>query len=191
MAGLSWKMLGIAPCPVAGLSMGGYVAQALAVAYPGIASRVILVDTKAEADAPAAKPKRDAMAALALEHGARAVTERMLPDMTAPGADARVGVELRSIMDTQSPRTLAAACVAMRDRADFAGVWSTVESPIDWIFGRPGRDLAGVGGPGEHRRRVGPQQPDADRQRRPHGPGRTAAGRRRRDRQITRLALCG
>ncbi|MGC4033869.1 MAG: alpha/beta hydrolase [Tepidisphaeraceae bacterium] len=65
LAGLM-ETLGIAPCPVAGLSMGGYVIQTLAKTYPGIATRLILVDTKAEGDSPEGKTKREAMANLAL-----------------------------------------------------------------------------------------------------------------------------
>lgn len=134
LAGLM-EMLGIAPCPVAGLSMGGYVVMALAKKYPGIATRLILVDTKAEADSAEAKTKRDAMAELALSQGAAAVTEQMLPNMTAPDADAKVVSALKSMMECQPPKTLAAACRAMRDREDFTAFLPASESPVDFIFG--------------------------------------------------------
>ncbi|HEX8323678.1 MAG TPA: alpha/beta fold hydrolase [Tepidisphaeraceae bacterium] len=130
------ETLGVAPCAVAGLSMGGYVAQALAKKYRGIATRLILVDTKAEGDSPEAKANRDVMADLALSEGSRAVAEQMLPKMTAPDAAAGVVAELQSIMESQSPQTLAAACRAMRDRDDFQSVLPTLDVPIDFIFGR-------------------------------------------------------
>lgn len=134
LAGLM-ETLGIAPCPVAGLSMGGYVAQTLARKYPGIATKLILVDTKAEADSPEGKAKRDAMAELALTGGAKAVTEQMLPNMLGENPDAAVQTNLRSIMECQPGPTLAAASIAMRDREDFVDFLPTVESPIHFIFG--------------------------------------------------------
>ena len=134
LAGLM-EMLGIAPCPVAGLSMGGYVVQTLAKNYPGIATRVFLVDTKAEADTPEGRAKRDVMAELALAQGATAVAEQMAPNMTSPNAEPRAMTALRSIMDSQPPRTLAAACRAMRDRADFRDFLPTLDVPVDFVFG--------------------------------------------------------
>ena len=129
------EMVGVAPCPVAGLSMGGYVVQALIRKYPGIASRVILVDTKAEADSPEAKAKRDAMAEVALSQGAKAVADAMMPNMTAEAPPPAVVSALRSIMDSQPQKTLAAALLAMRDRDDATATLRDSESPVDWIFG--------------------------------------------------------
>ena len=130
------EMIGVAPCPVAGLSMGGYVAQTLAKKYPGIATRLILVDTKAESDSAEAKEKRNAMAAVANGEGAKAITDQMLPNMTAPDASPAVIASLRSIMESQPAKTLAAACIAMRDRDDFRDFLPTIEVPVDFIFGR-------------------------------------------------------
>ncbi|MDB5328678.1 MAG: alpha/beta hydrolase fold [Phycisphaerales bacterium] len=130
------EMLGIAPCPVAGLSMGGYVAQTLAKKYPGIASRLILVDTKAEGDSAEGKAKRDAMAEVALAEGSKAIADQMLPNMTAAEPNPAVAAELRSIMESQPPKTLAAACGAMRDREDFTDFLTAIEVPVAFIFGR-------------------------------------------------------
>lgn len=129
------EQLGIAPCPVAGLSMGGYVVMALAKAYPGIASRLILVDTKAAADTPEQKQKRDAMAALATAEGARAVADQMAPMMLASSATPQAVADLRQIMESQPPATLAAAALAMRDRDDFTDLLPTLDAPVNWVFG--------------------------------------------------------
>ena len=130
------EMVGVAPCPVVGLSMGGYVVQALIKKYPGIASRVILVDTKAEADSAEAKAKRDATAELAMTGGAKAVADQMIAGMTADAPPPAVVSALRSIMDSQPPKTLAAALRAMRDRDDATATLRDSESPVDWVFGK-------------------------------------------------------
>lgn len=129
------EQLGIAPCPVAGLSMGGYAAMTLAKAYPGIASRLILVDTKAAADTSEQKQKRDTMAALATAEGARAIADQMVPNMLSPSAGPQTVSDLRQIMECQPPATLAAALAAMRDRDDFTDFLPTLDTPVDWIFG--------------------------------------------------------
>lgn len=130
------EMLGIAPCPVAGLSMGGYVAQALARKYPGIATKLIMVDTKAEADSAEARGKRDAMAQLANTGGAKAVADQMAPNMLSPATPPAVKANLCAIMESQPAKTLAAASIAMRDRQDFTPLVAGSDSPIHWIFGR-------------------------------------------------------
>src|SRR4051794_16033318 len=49
------EQLAAAPCVLAGLSMGGYVALAYAKKYAADLRGLVLVDTKAEADSPQAK----------------------------------------------------------------------------------------------------------------------------------------
>lgn len=66
------RELGADQAVVAGLSMGGYVAMAIAEAAPGILAGIGLLSTKASADAEPAREKRLAMAAAA---------ERAEPDL--------------------------------------------------------------------------------------------------------------
>ncbi|MGN6726048.1 MAG: alpha/beta fold hydrolase [Tepidisphaeraceae bacterium] len=130
------NQLVIAPCAVAGLSMGGYVAQTLAKYNPDVVSQLILVDTKAEADTEQARAKRDAMAATALAEGAKGVTAQMLPNMLAPEAPATIVAGLKGIMESQHAPTLAAASIAMRDRDDFTEFLKETRLPLGLIFGK-------------------------------------------------------
>jgi pimeloyl-ACP methyl ester carboxylesterase len=124
------------PCAMAGLSMGGYVLQELARQAPELINHLILIDTKSEADTPEAQNKRNAMAKLAEEQGSAAVADQMLPNMLAPGADPALRDGLRIIMESQSPKTLAQACIAMRDREDFVNLLSELDLQVDIIVGK-------------------------------------------------------
>src|SRR5438128_2343499 len=61
------------PVALAGLSMGGYIALAFARRHASRLSKLILADTKAEADDAAAKASRATMIALAKTQGSAAV----------------------------------------------------------------------------------------------------------------------
>ncbi|MBV9471190.1 MAG: alpha/beta fold hydrolase, partial [Abitibacteriaceae bacterium] len=69
------------PVALAGLSMGGYVALALARKYPQRLRALILADTRAEPDTAEGKAKRDEMIQLAESKGALAVAEQMAPNL--------------------------------------------------------------------------------------------------------------
>lgn len=127
--------LGIGPCAIAGLSMGGYVAQQIARDHAAVIDRLILVDTKAAADNTAGRDARDATAALAIEHGSAAVFERMLPMLLGPDASPAVVEAARAIAQSQSPLTIAAASRAMRDREDFSAFLPSLTIPVHLIFG--------------------------------------------------------
>jgi len=124
-----------APCPMGGLSMGGYVIQAVARDYPATINRLILVDTKAAADNPAQRDARDAIAALAYEHGSSAVFEKMRPNLLSPDAKPAAVGFARMIAEAQSPITLTAASLAMRDRDDYTELLPRLKIPIHLIFG--------------------------------------------------------
>lgn len=109
------------PCILAGLSMGGYVAFALAVRHPEVLRGLAIVCSKAEADTQAGKEGRQKMAELAMKEGSKPVSEQMLPRMFSPGTyETRPELvrDLREIMDACPPTTIANACFAMRDRLD-------------------------------------------------------------------------
>lgn len=129
----------LAPCCVAGLSMGGYVAQELASERPDLISHMILLDTKSEADDTEAKNKRNAMAKLALEQGAKAVADAMMPNMLALRPVPEVADKLRQIMESQRPETLASACIAMRDRENYLPTLEKLSFPVDIIVGEEDR----------------------------------------------------
>ncbi|MBC7784544.1 MAG: alpha/beta hydrolase [Burkholderiales bacterium] len=129
------KALDIAPCAVAGLSMGGYVAQELAWLDRTLIKHLVLVDSRSEADTPEAMSRRNVMAKLAKDAGTQPIVDQMYPNMLAPTHDPRVGDRLRAIMESQPAETLADACIAMRDRQDYTQLLSELDFPVSIIVG--------------------------------------------------------
>ncbi|MGF1633093.1 MAG: alpha/beta fold hydrolase [Phycisphaerae bacterium] len=124
------------PCVLAGLSMGGYVAFALARQTPGALAGLVLVDTKPTADNDQQKQARNDMAALARAEGAGAVAERMLGKVLAePHRVGPVSQEVMRMMSRQPPETVAQACEAMRDRPDSTPLLATLPMPVLWLTG--------------------------------------------------------
>jgi 3-oxoadipate enol-lactonase len=123
---------------LAGLSMGGYVALAYVKKYPGTLRGLILIDTQAGADTPESKQNRDRLIATAREHGTKPVADAMLgkliPEATAKSRPQLVR-DLRQMMDTTPPQTVAHALAAMRDRADHTATLSTINVPTLIIVG--------------------------------------------------------
>ena len=68
---------------IGGLSMGGYVALALFRHAPRYIRGLVLADTRADADTPAAVAGRQRMLALVREHGPAAVADEMMPKLLA------------------------------------------------------------------------------------------------------------
>jgi 3-oxoadipate enol-lactonase len=123
---------------LAGLSMGGYIALAYVKRYPDTLRGLILVDTQAGADSHESRQNRDRMIAAAREHGTRPVADAMLgkliPEATAKSRPQLVR-DLRQMMDTTSPQTVAHALAAMRDRADHTATLSTIDVPTLIVVG--------------------------------------------------------
>ena len=114
--------LGALPVVLGGLSMGGYAALAYAKKCPTDLRGLLLIDTRAEADAPEGREGRQKMIEMAQQKGGKAVADAMMPKMLGPDTPAKrpdVARELRTIMESQPPRTVENALVAMRDRPDF------------------------------------------------------------------------
>ncbi|MBT7728654.1 MAG: alpha/beta fold hydrolase, partial [Planctomycetaceae bacterium] len=57
------------PAVIAGISMGGYVAQHVAVRHPEKVSHLVLIDTKFSADTPEARTSRSDLAATVVRVG--------------------------------------------------------------------------------------------------------------------------
>ena len=126
------------PCVLAGLSMGGYVALAYAKKYPRDLRGLVLLDTKAAADAPAAKEGRGKMIELVRSQGAAAVAEQMLPKMLGPTTQQNrpeVVKTLRSLMAECAPQTIEYALAAMRDRPDRSAELSSIKAPTLVVVG--------------------------------------------------------
>jgi pimeloyl-ACP methyl ester carboxylesterase len=106
---------------VCGLSMGGYVALALARKHPNKLAGLILADTRAGVDDSTAKANRTKSIALVNEKGNAAlfdtILQRVLSDKTR--AEKPELIEwLKVVVVKQSTATVAAALAALRDRPD-------------------------------------------------------------------------
>jgi pimeloyl-ACP methyl ester carboxylesterase len=129
---------GFGPVVMAGLSMGGYVAQAFAASHEPMLRGLVLVGTKHVADDEAAKKKRDAMIELVRTAGAGAIAEQMMPSMfhrdTYTLKPALVQ-RLRAVMNACPAVTIAQALAAMRDRPDHSETLRALSVPLQVIVG--------------------------------------------------------
>jgi pimeloyl-ACP methyl ester carboxylesterase len=116
---------------LAGLSMGGYVAQEILREAPARVRRVALLDTSARADSDEQIARRHALIALAKTGTFKGVTPRLLPLLIHPG---RLG-----------DRALTGTVMAMAERVGQAAFLRQQQA----ILGRPDSraDLARVGCP--------------------------------------------
>jgi pimeloyl-ACP methyl ester carboxylesterase len=130
--------LKISPAVVAGLSMGGYVALALARRHPDQLRALILADTRAGADDPATKENRTKSIALVTEKGTAALFEGLLPkilsDHTRTNKPQCVE-QLQTIAAKQSPVAVAAALAALRDRPDATPDLAAIAVPTLVVVG--------------------------------------------------------
>lgn len=109
---------GIVKATVCGLSMGGYVALALARRHPDKLTSLILADTRAGIDDSTAKANRDKSIATVNEKGSATLFEGMLPKVVSERADAPLRERLKEIANRQPAASVAAALAALRDRPD-------------------------------------------------------------------------
>ena len=126
------------PCLLAGLSMGGYVALSVAIRHAEVLRGLVMVSSKSQADTPQGKEGRQKMVELAEQQGSKAVADQMLPrvlgDLTLRDRPELVQ-ELRNIMEQCSPRTIANATLAMRDRVDRTGDLPSLRMPVLVVLG--------------------------------------------------------
>lgn len=109
-----------APAGLAGFSMGGYAALALARRRPAKLAALALVDTRAQADDDASRAKRDEAIATVRAAGVVPIADAMVPKLLAASSlSNRDLVErVRRIMLRQKPETVEADLLALRDRPD-------------------------------------------------------------------------
>jgi len=126
-----------APVGLAGFSMGGYVALALMKRRPEKVKALALVDTRASADDEAGKEKRLEAIAKVRSEGVSPIAEGMIGKMLAPGSLPRKDLleRLRRIMLRQSPQTVEADLIAMRERPDSTAFLSEIAIPTLVVVG--------------------------------------------------------
>ena len=129
------------PAVVCGLSMGGYVAQHLAVRHPGRVAALVLADTKLEADTPEARAARVDLSAKVGRLGQRIVADAMVPRLLAASPEARTadrpGIEaaLRAAIERQPVATIQAALAALGCRPDMTDAVRHVRVPTLLVVG--------------------------------------------------------
>lgn len=106
---------------VCGVSMGGYIALALAARHPLRVAGLVLSGTHARADAPEARASRLANAARARSGAGAAVVGEIVPRLLPPDADPATLAGVRAIAERQSGAAVAGALEAMAARADRRG----------------------------------------------------------------------
>ena len=122
-----------------GHSMGGYVALAVAAARPERLAGLLLVDTRAEADAPEGRQRRDAGIARIAAGGAPAFLDEFVAGLAGPASKARsprLLEELRAIASEAAPAALAGCLAGMRDRPDRSDVLRRLDAPALVIVGQ-------------------------------------------------------
>ena len=130
------------PAVVCGLSMGGYVAEPVAVRHPHRVRALVLVDTKLEADTPEARAGREKLAATVARVGQEAVAEAMIPNLLArsDAGRARAGraaveEQLRRTIHATPVATITAALVALAARPDMVEPMRGVKVPAMLVVG--------------------------------------------------------
>lgn len=131
--------LGIEQAVVGGLSMGGYVAMAMLRRHPARLSGIILADTKASADTPAAAAVRQAMAASVEEAGTPAgLADVMLPNLlgkTTRESRPEVVAAVRRWISAQPVAGVAWAQRAMAARPDSLSDIAAFGRPVLVLYG--------------------------------------------------------
>jgi pimeloyl-ACP methyl ester carboxylesterase len=131
--------IGALPCILGGLSMGGYVALAFARRFPNDLLALALVDTRAEADAPAGREARNTMIESVKTGGSKVIADQMFPKMMGEQTVKHrqdIAHRLRHIMESQSPTTIAHALAALRDREDHMGNLASIAVPTLILVGK-------------------------------------------------------
>lgn len=130
------------PAVICGLSMGGYVAQHLAVRHPDRVAALVLVDTKLEADTPDARAARADLAAKVGRLGQGILADAMIPRLLAGSAAARglphraaVEETLRRTILEQPVASIQAALGALGSRPDMTEAMRHVRVPTLLIVG--------------------------------------------------------
>ncbi|HSR23380.1 MAG TPA: alpha/beta hydrolase [Candidatus Eisenbacteria bacterium] len=131
--------LGAGPLVLGGLSMGGYVAMALLRRHPHLVSALVLADTKATADPPAARENRERIAAvLEQEQSARVLVDDVLPGLcgeTTKRERPLVHGRVRALVEGAPPAAAAWAQRAMAGRPDSTDTLRTADVPALVVVG--------------------------------------------------------
>jgi pimeloyl-ACP methyl ester carboxylesterase len=130
--------LGLGRVVMAGLSMGGYIALAVARRHPGVLAGLVLADTRADPDSPEGRQARSDSQALVEERGdvtplVDGLLTRILAD-TGP-RHAEVGATLGDMMRSTAPAGWIGALEAMKQRRDQTDLLPSIAVPTLVVVG--------------------------------------------------------
>lgn len=119
----------------AGLSMGGYIAFAIARMAPERMSGLILIDTRETPDTDEARKGRYDTIEKVKAQGIAPVVDSMLPKMLSPNAPPADRERVREIMSASSAEGVIAALGAMAQRPDSSDVLAAINVPTLIVVG--------------------------------------------------------
>lgn len=129
------EALGEERADVVALSMGGYVALALYELRPSLVRTLTLMDTRATADTPAARTRRDEMAARLLDEGRSVVATDMIGALLGRKPSSRAQARLRSMVEGTRYETFIAALEGMKERPDRTSLLPRIDVPALVVSG--------------------------------------------------------
>ncbi len=133
------ESLKIERATVVGLSMGGYQAFEFYRLYPGKTASLVLCDTRAEADAPAARSVREEFIGAVEAEGAEEAARRMIPNyFTAESSinKPELVAEAAAMIREQSAAVINAAMRAIMMRHDATPLLASIHCPVLVLNGK-------------------------------------------------------
>ncbi len=121
-----------------GLSMGGYVVLAFYRKFPQRVRALILVDTRAEADDPEARARREHQALSVLKNGSRELVDQLIVKMFTEKTfrdQPKLVDETRKMMESTSPAGIAGALRGMALRPDSTAMLASIKVPTLILVG--------------------------------------------------------
>ena len=110
-----------------GASMGGYLAYHMARLAPERLRGLLTVGSRAQADAPGARTRRDQLAETVREQGLEALWEAMRPTAFAAHAHSDLLERARAWTLEQDPEQIVRALGVMRDRRDTTDILKLID----------------------------------------------------------------
>lgn len=127
--------LGVDRCVLGGLSMGGYVALAFQRLFGDRLRGLVLADTRAAADAPAARERRYQTIRQVETHGVEPLASTMPGTLLSAGAPEAMREQVKAWIASADPRAIAAAQRAMAERPDSTDRLASIQVPTLVVVG--------------------------------------------------------
>lgn len=128
-------MAGMESACVVGLSMGGYVALAMAQHSPERVDALGLIGSKPDPDTDEAKAGRDRQAELVVAEGPSVLVHPLTTALLPDDASLEVKARLRTMIERTRVETYVSTLAGMRDRAATSDVVESFEGPIAVMVG--------------------------------------------------------